>query len=90
MKLRSLFLFGAGIVTGLTIARKLSADDADIVHGPRESATPVNPALRVLSAQTARLGDVATVRSLDAIRRARGVIRDRLAESGYEDDAAWS
>jgi len=27
MKLRSLFLFGAGVATGLAIARKLTADD---------------------------------------------------------------
>jgi hypothetical protein len=36
-----------------------------------------------------RLSDKATVLSLDAIRKARGVIRERLADSTY-DDAAWS
>jgi hypothetical protein len=88
MKLRSLFLFGAGIATGFTIAKKLAEDDADIVHGP-QPVPAGNPALRALSAQTQRLSDRATVRSLDAIRKARGRIRDRLGESGY-DDAAWS
>jgi hypothetical protein len=36
-----------------------------------------------------RLTDRATVSSLDAIRKARGAIRDRLGETDY-DDAAWS
>ena len=39
--------------------------------------------------RTAAFSDRATVRSLDAIRRARVAIRDRLAEQGY-DEAAWS
>jgi hypothetical protein len=88
MKLRSLFLFGAGVATGLTIAKKISQDDADIAHGPQR-AQPANPALRGLSTQTQRLTDRATVMSLDAIRKARGAIRDRLGETSY-DDAAWS
>ena len=88
MKLRSLFLFGAGIAVGVTVMRKLTEDDPDVAHGPQRQSSG-NPALRVLSAQTVRLSDRATVLSLDAIRRARGVIRERMADSGY-DDAAWS
>jgi hypothetical protein len=88
MKLRSLFLFGAGIAVGVTVMRKLTEDDPEVAHGPQRHSSG-NPTLRVLSAQTVRLSDKATVLSLDAIRKARGVIRDRLADSGY-DDAAWS
>jgi NAD(P)-dependent dehydrogenase (short-subunit alcohol dehydrogenase family) len=88
MKLRSLIVFGAGIATGLAIAKKLAADDDDIVHGPQR-AQASNPALRVLSSGTQKLSDRATVVSLGAIRKAREAIRDRLGENGYED-AAWS
>jgi hypothetical protein len=89
MKLRSLFLFGAGVATGLAIARKLSEDDENIAHGPQRTPSMANPAMRAMSATTQRLSERATVLSLDAIRRARGAIRDRLGESAY-DDAAWS
>ena len=89
MKLRSLILFGAGIATGLAIARKLAADDENIVHGPQRTQTSANPALHALSSGTQKLSDRATVLSLDAIRKAREAIRDRLGESTY-DDAAWS
>jgi hypothetical protein len=89
MKLRSLFLFGAGVATGLAVARKLSADDEHVVHGPQRTASTPNPALRALSSGTQRLSGRATVLSLDAIRKAREAIRDRLGESTY-DDAAWS
>jgi hypothetical protein len=88
MKLRSLFLFGAGIAVGVTVMRKLTEDDPDVAHGPQRASTG-NPALRALSEQTVRLSDKATVLSLDAIRKARDAIRERLADSGY-DDAAWS
>jgi len=88
MKLRSLVLFGAGIATGLAIARKLAADEDDIVHGPQRTQTSTNAARRALSTGTQRLSDRATVLSLDAIRKAREAIRDRLGESTY-DDAAW-
>jgi hypothetical protein len=89
MKLRSLFLFGAGVATGLAIANKLAADDENIAHGPQRTVSTANPAMRVMSATTQRLSERATVLSLDAIRKARGAIRDRLGESTY-DDAAWS
>ena len=88
MKLRTLFLFGAGVVTGLMIARKLAEDDEEIVHGPQQVRT-TNPMMRAISGRTAMLSDRATVRSLDVIRRARVAIRDRMAEQGY-DEAAWS
>jgi hypothetical protein len=88
MKLRSLFLFGAGIAVGVTVMRKLTEDDPDVARGPQRQPGG-NPALRALSEQTVRLSDKATVLSLDAIRKARGVIRERLADSSY-DDAAWS
>jgi hypothetical protein len=68
--------------------RKLTEDDPEVAHGPQHN-TAGNPALRALSEQTVRLSDKATVLSLDAIRKARGAIRERLADSSY-DDAAWS
>jgi hypothetical protein len=89
MKLRSIFLFGAGVMAGLAIARKLHEDDPEVLHGPSRSDAPANPALRVVSGQASRLADRASVMSLDAIRKARGAIRDRLGEDPY-DDAAWS
>jgi hypothetical protein len=70
------------------IAKKMSADDEAIVHGPQRT-TSTNPMMRAFSDRTSMLSDRATVRSLDAIRRARVAIRDRLAEQGY-DEAAWS
>ena len=48
MKLRSLFLFGAGIAVGVTVMRKLTEDDPDVAHGPQRQSGG-NPALRVLS-----------------------------------------
>ncbi len=88
MKLRSLFVFGAGVAVGVTVMRKLTEDDDEIAQGPQHAATGA-PALRLLSAQTQRISDRATVLSLDALRKARASIRDRLRESSY-DDAAWS
>jgi hypothetical protein len=88
MKLRTLFLFGAGMVAGLMLARKMSRDDPDVVHGPTRSSV-ANPAMRVVGSQAQRFAGRATVLSLDAIRKARGAIRDRLGEDVY-DDAAWT
>ncbi|MEP6759409.1 MAG: hypothetical protein ABJB55_09460 [Actinomycetota bacterium] len=88
MKLRSLFVFGAGVAVGVTVMRKLTEDDPEVAHGPQRQTTG-NTTLRALSEQTARISDRATVLSLDAIRKARGSIRGRLSESSY-DDAAWS
>jgi hypothetical protein len=89
MKLRSLLLFGAGVLTGLTIAKKMSEDDPQIQHGPTHQRSSQNPAMRVVSDQAQRIADRATVASLDAIRRARGAIRERLGEDDL-GDAAWN
>jgi len=87
MKIRSLVILGAGIGIGYAVSQRLHEDDPAIVHGPRRS-TPANPVLAAVSTQTQRLADQATVRSLDAIRKARGAIRERLAEQ--DDDAVWN
>jgi hypothetical protein len=88
MKLRTLFLFGAGVIAGLMLARKMSEHDPNVVRGPIRGST-ANPAMRVVGTQAQRLADRATVLSLDAIRKARGAIRDRLGDDVY-DDAAWT
>lgn len=87
MKLRNLIVLGAGIGIGYTMANKMRQDDPEIVHGPRR-AQPANPVLAAVTTQTHRLADQATVKSLDAIRKARGAIRVRLGEQ--EDDSAWN
>jgi hypothetical protein len=89
MKLRTLILFGAGIITGLAIARKMSEDDPEVLHGPTRSSEPTDPALRSVRSQAQRVADRATVASLAAIKRARGAIRERLAEEPY-DDVNWN
>jgi len=88
MRLRSLAMFGAGIATGLAIARKMTQDDPNVQHGPTATST-TNPAVRAVAGQAQRLADRASVVSLDAIRRARGAIRERLSEGPY-DDATWN
>jgi hypothetical protein len=88
MKLRSLVLFGAGVATGVAIMRRLTEDDPDIAHGPQHRAD-ANPTLRVISEQTAKLSDRATVMSLDAIRRARALLQERISATEFDDDAAW-
>jgi hypothetical protein len=87
--MRSLVLFGAGVATGVAIMRRLTADDPEVAHGPQRRAD-TSPALRVLSEQTARISDRATVLSLDAIRRARARLQERIAATEFDDDAAWS
>jgi len=87
MKLRSLVLFGAGVATGVAIMRRLTEDDPDIAHGPQRPAE-TSPALRLISERTVRLSDRATVMSLDAIRRARSLLQERIS-AGEFDDAAW-
>lgn len=89
MKVRSILLFGAGVLAGLAVARKMREDDPAVLRGPTRAASPANPALRLVSQQAQRVADRAGVLSLDAIRKARGAIRERLGEDGY-DDAAWS
>jgi hypothetical protein len=88
MRLRSLLFFGAGIATGLAIARKATEDDPAVQHGPSRAA-PSSPAVRAVTTQAQRIADRATVASLEAIRKARGAIRERLADEPY-DDATWN
>ena len=86
MKLRSLVLFGAGIMTGLAVARKLTEDDPAVVHGPtRSDPSSTSPRLRIVTSQAHRLADRASV----AIQRARVAIRDRLGEEPY-DEVNWN
>ncbi len=73
MKLRTLILFGAGIMTGLAIARKMSEDDPEVMHGPTRSSESANPALRVVTSQAQRVADRATVASLAAINEERNM-----------------
>jgi hypothetical protein len=88
MKLRSLVLLIAGVVLGMKLAAKLREDDPYVVHGPqRQRGDQRNPSLRLVSGQVQRLTDAATGKSLDAIRRVRSEIRDRLGE---DDAAAWN
>ncbi len=89
MKLRSLLLVGVGLAIGATLSRKLREDDPNVVIGPAEARSPSNPALRAVSAGAQRIADRASVVSLDAIRRTRGAIRERLAAQDY-DDIAWN
>jgi hypothetical protein len=89
MRLRSLILFGAGVITGLTIARKMTEDDPDVVHGPSRPDVSASPTMRAVSTQAQRFADRATIASLGAIRRARVAIRGRLGDSGY-DDVSWN
>jgi len=89
MKLRSVLLLAAGVFLGLKIAEKLHEDDPNVVHGPQRTRSDQRPAVRLVSTQVQRLGDVATAKSLDAIRRLRGQIRDRLGDAD-EDIAAWN
>ena len=87
MKLRNLVLLGAGIGIGYAMSQKLHEDDPEVVHGPQRSSA-TNPVFAAVTSQTQRLADQATVKSLDAIRKARGTIRNRLGED--VDDAAWN
>jgi hypothetical protein len=87
VKLRSLFLLVAGVVIGLKVAAKLREDDPNVLHGPQRARSDQRPALRLVSTQVQRLTDAATGKSLDAIRRVRSGIRERLGE---DDAAAWN
>jgi hypothetical protein len=90
VKLRSLLVLAAGIGIGYRLAKKMNEDDPDVVRGPqRRTSAPQNPALLLVSGQAQKLADQASVKSLEAIRRARGAIRERLGER-ETDDAAWN
>lgn len=87
MKLRSLILLIAGVVIGLKVAERLREDDPNVLHGPQRARSEQRPGLRLVSTQVQRLTDAAAGRSLEAIRRVRTEIRDRLGE---DDAAAWN
>lgn len=87
MKLRSLLLLIAGIALGMKLAGKLREDDPNVVHGPQRTRSDRSPGLRLVSTQVQRLTDAATGKSLEAIRRVRSEIRDRIGE---DDAAAWN
>lgn len=87
MKLRSLILLIAGVVLGVKLAGKLREDDPNVLHGPQRVRSDQRPGLRLVSTQVQRLTDAATGKSLEAIRRVRSEIRDRLGE---DDAAAWN
>jgi hypothetical protein len=87
VKLRSLFLLIAGVALGMKLAGKLREDDPNVLHGPQRARSDQSPGLRLVSTQVQRLTDVAAGKSLEAIRRVRSEIRDRLGE---DDAAAWN
>ena len=87
MKLRSLILLIAGVALGMKLAGKLREDDPNVLHGPQRVRSDQGPGLRLVSSQVQRLTDAATGKSLEAIRRVRSEIRDRLGE---DDAAAWN
>jgi hypothetical protein len=92
MKFRTGLLIG--LAAGYALAKRtiLTEDDPYIVKGPQRelpSGIAANPALRLVGERAQRLADQATVASLDAIRRTRAAISQRLTESPG-DDAAWN
>jgi hypothetical protein len=88
LKIRNLLLLAIGIAIGLKLAAKMREDDPNVVAGPRRDSNG-SRTLRTVSAQAQRLGDQATTKSLDLIKRARGTLRDRMGD--YEsDDAVWN
>jgi hypothetical protein len=89
VKLRSLLLLAAGVFLGMKLSEKLHEDDPNVLHGPQRARAESRPALRVVSARVQRLSDAAASRGLDAIRRLRGQLRDRLGETD-DDVAAWN
>ncbi len=90
MKIRSLLLVAAGIGIGYTIAGKMREDDPEVLRGPQRTSSGSSATMRVVSGGAQRLADQASVRSLEAIRRAREAIRARLGEDETFDEAAWN
>ncbi len=88
MKIRTLVLFAAGVIAGLALAKKMTEDDPEVLHGPSKPSTS-NPALRAVSGQAQKVADRAAVLSLEAIRRAREAIRERRGDEGL-DEAIWN
>jgi hypothetical protein len=88
VKVRNLLLLAIGIGLGYKFAAKMREDDPNVVAGPRRESNG-GRTRRIVSAQAQRLGDQATTKSLDLIKRARGTLRDRMGD--YEsDDAVWN
>jgi hypothetical protein len=88
VKVRNLLLLAIGIGLGYKFATKMREDDPNVVAGPRRESNG-GRTRRIVSAQAQRLGDQATTKSLDLIKRARGTLRDRMGD--YEsDDAVWN
>lgn len=88
MKLRTLILIVGAVVLGYWLSTKRHQDDPNVVAGPRDEQRG-STAGRFVSGQAQKLADQATAKSLDAIRRARGAIRERIGES-QPDDAVWN
>jgi hypothetical protein len=89
MRLRNLVLLIAAISLGWWLANKHHEDVPEVVKGPRDDARTGNAATRFVSGQAQRLADQAAAKGLDAVRRARGAIRERL--SSHEiDDSIWN
>jgi hypothetical protein len=89
MRFRSLVFVAVGVGIGMWASRKLREDDPLVVSGPTAARPVRNPALRIVSVGAQAITDRATVASLDAIRKARGAIRQRLGAQSY-DDIAWN
>jgi hypothetical protein len=88
VKIRNPLLLAIGIGIGYKLAAKMREDDPNVIAGPRRDSNG-GRTLRTVSAQAQRLGDQATTKSLDLIKRARGTLRDRMGD--YEnDDAVWN
>jgi hypothetical protein len=89
MKLRSLVFVAVGVGIGMWASRKFREDDPYVVSGPTDARAVRNPALRMVSVGAQAITDRASDASLDAIRKAREAIRQRLAAQNY-DDVAWN
>jgi hypothetical protein len=87
MKLRTLILIAIAVAVGYWLSAKRHADDPDVVVGPRDEQK--GSAGRFVSGQAQRFADQATAKSLDAIRRARGAIRERIGDQ-QPDEALWN
>ena len=92
MKFRTGLLIGLAVGYGLAKRSTLNQDDPYVVKGPQRmepSGVAANPAMRVMTERAQRLADQAAVASLDAIRRTRAAIQNRLGELP-DDGAAWN